>query len=149
MKPELWQRLKPLYLAAMERPADQRARFIVEACGNDEPLREELSALVNAGDERTTLDDVPIASRHAAPARACSSFAAGELVLGRFRIVRPLGSGGMGDVYEASDLELGRIALKTIRSDFADSPEIIARFKKEVQLARKVGDPHVCRVYEL
>ena len=39
------------------------------------------------------------------------AFAAGELILSRFRIVRPIGSGGMGEVYEATDLELGRVAL--------------------------------------
>jgi len=149
MKPELWQRLKPLYLAAIERPADQRARFIAEACGNDDQLHEELSALVDASDERTTLGDVPIANHESRRSRTSSSFSVGELVLGRFKIVRALGSGGMGDVYEATDLELGRIAMKTIRSEFAGSPEIISRFKKEVQLARKVGGPHVCRVHEL
>jgi serine/threonine protein kinase len=77
------------------------------------------------------------------------SFSVGELVLNRFKITRPLGSGGMGEVYEAQDLELGRIALKIIRSDIAAHYEILSRFKTEVQLARKVGNPHVCRVHEL
>jgi len=82
-------------------------------------------------------------------ARAATTFAPGELVLGRFRIVRLLGSGGMGEVYEATDLELGRIALKTLRADFGSSAEVLSRFKKEVQLARKAGGPHICRVHEL
>jgi serine/threonine protein kinase len=64
--------------------------------------------------------------------------------LDRFKIVRHLDAGGMGDVYEASDLELGRIALKTIRADIVSSPEILSRFRREVQLARKVSGPHVC-----
>jgi len=81
--------------------------------------------------------------------RSATTFAPGELVLGRFRIVRLLGSGGMGEVYEATDLELGRIALKTLRADFGSSAEALARFKKEVQLARKVGGQHICRVHEL
>jgi len=61
----------------------------------------------------------------------------------------PFGRGGMGDVYEATDLELGRIALKTIRADIASSPEMLSRFRKEVQLARKISGPHVCRIHEL
>jgi tetratricopeptide (TPR) repeat protein len=149
MKPELWQRLKPLYQEAIERPTEQRARFIAEACGNDHELREELAALLRANDEQTSLNDVPIVNLEGLIAKTAKSFCVGELILGRFKIVRPLGSGGMGDVYEASDLELGRVALKTIRSDIADSPEMLSRFRKEVQLARKISSPHVCRVHEL
>jgi hypothetical protein len=52
----------------------------------------------------------------------------------------------MGKVYEAMDLELGRIALKTIRPEIAANPEMLARFKKEVQLALKISGPHVCRI---
>ena len=148
MTPELWQRLKPLYRAAAEKPEDQRARFIAEACGNDDELRRELAALLKANDEQTDSHNAPIPNPEGLIAKA-PSFSEGEVILGRFKIVRRLGNGGMGDVYEALDLELGRIALKTIRSDIADSPETLSRFKKEVQLARKVGGPNVCRVHEL
>ena len=47
------------------------------------------------------------------------------------------------------DLELGRIALKTIRPEIADDPRVLLQFKKEAQLARKVSGPHVCRIHEL
>lgn len=149
MTPELWQRLKPLYQAAIEKPHDQRARFIAEVCGNDDELRKELEALVEANDEQTASGDVPVVNPEGPIARTSRPFFVGELILGRFKIVRLLGSGGMGDVYEASDLQLGRIALKTIRSDIADNPDVLSRFRKEVQLARRVGGPHVCRVHEL
>jgi tetratricopeptide (TPR) repeat protein len=76
-------------------------------------------------------------------------FSPGELLLDRFRIVRLVGRGGMGDVYEAADLQLGRVALKTIRAAFARNPRMLQRFKHEVQLARKVTSPHVCRIHEL
>jgi serine/threonine protein kinase len=149
MTPELWQRLKPLYRAAIERPDEQRARFIAEVCGNDDELREELLALVKANDEQTSLGGLPMVNPDGLIARASKPFSVGELILGRFKIMQLLGTGGMGDVYEAMDLELGRVALKTIRSDIADSTEMLSRFRKEVQLARKVGSPHVCRVHEL
>lgn len=77
------------------------------------------------------------------------TFSAGQLILSRFRIIRLIGSGGMGEVYEATDLELGRVALKTIRPEIADAPRIFSRFKKEVQLARKIASPSVCRIHEL
>ena len=149
MTPELWQRLKPLYQAAIQRPKAQRAGFIAEACGNDDELRRELVALLKANDEQTASRAVPNANLGELIVRTPPAFSVGEVILGRFKIVRPLGSGGMGDVYETLDLELGRIALKTIRFEIADSPETLSRFKKEVQLARKVSGPNVCRVHEL
>jgi tetratricopeptide (TPR) repeat protein/tRNA A-37 threonylcarbamoyl transferase component Bud32 len=78
------------------------------------------------------------------------TFLVGEYVGARFRIVRFIAQGGMGEVYEADDLELGeRIALKTILPEVANQPELMARFKQEIQLARKVTHPNVCRVFDI
>jgi eukaryotic-like serine/threonine-protein kinase len=74
----------------------------------------------------------------------------GDVILDRFKIVRMLGSGGMGDVYEAFDTELQQtVALKTIRPEIARNDAIIARFKKEVQFARRLSGPNICRIHEL
>jgi tetratricopeptide (TPR) repeat protein len=78
-----------------------------------------------------------------------SHFSPGEVLLQRFEIVRFLGSGGMGEVFEARDLELGPVALKTIRADIARDPSTLQRFKREVQMARRISGPFVCRIYEL
>ena len=78
------------------------------------------------------------------------SFSVGELAAGRFRILRFIAQGGMGEVYEAEDLELGeRIALKTIRPDIAASEGMLGRFRQEVQLSRKVTHPNVCRIFDV
>ena len=70
--------------------------------------------------------------------------------LGPYQIVAPLGAGGMGEVYEARDLELKEImALKTIRPDIAGEGEVLQRFKREIQLARRVSHPNVCRIFDL
>jgi serine/threonine protein kinase len=75
---------------------------------------------------------------------------AGEVLAGRYRIVRQLGNGGMGEVFEAEDLELRTaIALKTIRSDIAGGSDALERFKREVHLARQVTHPNVCRIFDL
>src|SRR5262249_47038677 len=74
----------------------------------------------------------------------------GDMLSGRFRVLRFLGRGGMGDVYEAKDLDLGiRVALKTIRPEIACDPRSLARFKHEIQLARPVTHPNVCRMFDL
>jgi len=74
----------------------------------------------------------------------------GMVLAGRFRIVRFLARGGMGDVYEAEDVELsGSLALKTIRPEVARDPVLMARFKREVQLARRVTHPNVSRIFDV
>jgi eukaryotic-like serine/threonine-protein kinase len=79
-----------------------------------------------------------------------SVFQTGDIVAFRFRIVRYLARGGMGELYEAEDLELrGRVALKTSLSTIADDEASIALFKREVHLARQVTHPNVCRIYDV
>ncbi len=68
----------------------------------------------------------------------------------RYRVLKPLGIGGMGTVYRVRDLELDRdVALKIIQPDVADSPAALERFKREVQLASTVTHRNVLRVYDL
>jgi serine/threonine-protein kinase len=78
-----------------------------------------------------------------------ASFVADQVVAGRFRIVRLLARGGMGEVYEAQDLDLNeRVALKAIRAEIGDDEQSRERFKREIQLARKVTHPNVCRTFD-
>jgi tetratricopeptide (TPR) repeat protein len=73
-----------------------------------------------------------------------------EVLAGRFRVVRFIAHGGMGRVYEAEDLRLGeRVALKTLRPYLATSAVAQERFRREVQLARRVTHPNVCRIFDL
>ncbi|HMB51680.1 MAG TPA: protein kinase, partial [Thermoanaerobaculia bacterium] len=68
----------------------------------------------------------------------------------RFRVVRLLGRGGMGEVYEVEDLELGeRVAVKTLRSGLAVGERALALFRSEIQLARRVTHPNVCRIFDV
>jgi serine/threonine protein kinase/tetratricopeptide (TPR) repeat protein len=79
-----------------------------------------------------------------------SGFSNGQILAGRFRILRFVARGGMGEVYEAEDLELNeRVALKTVRFEMADNEHTIERFKREIQLGRKVTHPNVCRTFDV
>src|SRR6202158_2963630 len=87
------------------------------------------------------------------PAGALSSttfFAPGTLLGARYKILRILGQGGMGAVYQARDQELDRIiALKVIRPELASNPGILARFKQELILSRNVTHKNVVRIFDL
>src|SRR6185436_9690943 len=76
--------------------------------------------------EATRVDPEGVARK-----RAQGPLSPGGLLARRFRVVRFLARGGMGDVYEAEDLELGgRLALKTIRSSIASDAKMMARFRR-------------------
>ena len=74
----------------------------------------------------------------------------GSLLSHRYEILSLLGYGGMGAVYRAHDCELDRdVALKTIRSDLANDPAILRRFKHELVLARQITHRNVIRIYDI
>jgi serine/threonine protein kinase/Flp pilus assembly protein TadD len=111
---------------------------------------DELADLLRASEQPTkTRGPLPPERSQPIAPKESSAFREGQVILDRFRIVRVLGRGGMGEVYEAQDEELGPVALKTIRRDLLGDRDMLRRFKQEVQLARQVTSPYVCRIHEL
>ena len=79
-----------------------------------------------------------------------SGFGPDEIVAKKFRIVRLLGEGGMGMVYEAVHLGLGRrVALKMLKPELARKPAVAERFAREGRIAAQIEDRHVCAVLDV
>jgi tetratricopeptide (TPR) repeat protein len=77
-------------------------------------------------------------------------FHEGDILGGRYEIMKLLGMGGMGAVYKARDMEVERVVgLKVIRPDLAGDPAVLARFKQELILARQVTHKNIIRIYDL
>jgi predicted Ser/Thr protein kinase len=77
-------------------------------------------------------------------------FVPGTIVSQRYRIVGLLGKGGMGEVYRADDLKLGQpVALKFLPENLLSDGAALARFHREVRVARQVSHKNVCRVYDI
>ncbi len=77
-------------------------------------------------------------------------FVPGTLLAGRYRIVAIAGKGGMGEVYRAEDLKLGQtVALKFLPHTLGQDGAALARFHREVRVARQVSHPNVCRVFDM
>jgi serine/threonine-protein kinase len=72
------------------------------------------------------------------------------VLAGRYRIVAPLGKGGMGEVYRADDLKLNQtVALKFLPRELSKDEKLLEYFHSEVRLSRQVSHPNVCRVYDI
>ena len=148
MTPERWTLIKEIFAAVVDQPGDARPSALAELCRGDEQVRAEVEKLLQQHDEMGGFLDGPPAASITTPAP--SQLVPGDIVAGRYRIVEFLGRGGMGEVYEAEDAELGeRVALKVIRHDSPLGSDLIDRLRREVQLARRVTHPNVCRVFDL
>jgi len=126
--------------AALDLDAGQREPFIAEACRSRPDLEKSVLRLLALSDKLDGFMDVPPVP--------CAAMKAGDVLVGRFRIVRPLGEGGMGSVFLAEDGELGEVAIKTIRPDLRHDAAALDRFRQEIRLARTVAHPNVCRIYD-
>ena len=151
MKAEGRSRAKTIFYRVLQIPLERRMDFLVEACAGDSALRIEVQELLDSAEETTSLLDTE-PSGHVLPQRPHSPpiFAAGDVVAQRYEVIRFIAKGGMGEVFEVEDGELKtRVALKTIALSLVLSAHQLTRFKREIQLARKVTHRNVCRVYDI
>ncbi len=74
----------------------------------------------------------------------------GQIIDGKYRIVRELGAGGMGAVYEGENVRIGRrVAIKVLHAEAAHAPDLRRRFEREARVAAKIGSPNICDVLDL
>ncbi len=168
MTPEQHARIREVFLEVCGRsPADQAA-FLAKRCADDPFLRAEVERLLAHHHEGTlgidAVDPQPLAVDPSdAPTRPMPDvptvagaepepdlgLCPGHLLAERYRIVAPLGRGGMGEVYRVDDLRLKQtVALKFLLPSLTVSPMWVARFHQEVRLAREITHPNVCRVFD-
>ena len=142
MTPERWQQIKAVLHEAIEMAPEQRSVFLERACADDPILRNEVESLLASNDaaRNTFLQSPPLAPR---------SLAKGTRI-GEYEIVLLIGSGGMGEVYKAHDLRLGRdVAVKVLPALLVFDPERLRRFEQEARAAAALNHPNILAVYQL
>jgi non-specific serine/threonine protein kinase/serine/threonine-protein kinase len=133
-------REQKLFDACLDRPVAQQEQYLNEACGGDAELRNRVMRLLaaHAVADKDTLSPVILQSMREQAE-----------IIGPYRVIRVLGEGGMGTVYEADQTEpvRRRVALKFVKSGMHDR-EVMARFTVERQALAAIDHPYVAKVFD-
>lgn len=150
MKSERWRQVDELLQSALGRPQQERAAFLERACGADESLKRDVESLIRSADQAGSFiehgagESGPDVSPNARVA-----FGPGQ-ALGEYKISRLLGTGGMGEVYLATDTRTGReVALKVLRDRLTNDEQHVQRFRQEARAVLALNRPNVVTIYEI
>jgi serine/threonine protein kinase len=150
MTPARFQTIEEIFLAALEQEPDQVSAFLERACDGDAVLRREVEALL-ASDQRAgrfiERSTVGLATKIIQNRQAYSLV--GQTI-GHYQIAAPIGTGGMGEVYLATDIIAGRkAALKLLPLRFTGDAERLKRFQQEERAVVGLNHPNILTVYEI
>ncbi len=150
MTPARFQTIEEIYRAALDQEPDQISAFLDTACEGDEVLRRKIEALLASRERASTFIETSAVSL---ATKIIQNGQADSLVgqtIGHYKISESIGTGGMGDVYLATDITAGRkAALKLLPLRFTGDAERLKRFQREARAVVGLNHPNIVTVYEI
>src|SRR5436190_3785012 len=150
MTPARLQTTEEIFHAALDQEPDQIGLFLDTACEGDDVLRRKVEALLSSHQRAGAFIETPVAG---IATRIIEHGQADLLVgqtIGHYKISKRIGSGGMGEVYLASDITAGReAALKLLPTRFTSDAERLKRFQQEERALVGLNHPNILTVYEI
>src|ERR1700684_1165154 len=148
MESEGWAAIESLYYGALELDPANRSSWLRQACGDDALLLGEVESLLACADVNLSNSAARPDMARLFASIATRTTAALPAAIGRYRILRLLGEGGMGVVYEAEQEQPRRkVALKVIKSGLAD-PTLVRRLEQEALALGRLQHPGIAQIYE-
>src|SRR5580704_15656768 len=125
MDQDRWKTINHIFHAALEVPSDERSEFVQSASNGDADLQAEVELLLKADLDAGSYLETPLL-HEGFLSNSVSGVNPGDVLCGRFCILKAVGEGGMGQVFEAFGSELAvHVALKVIRPEIAANPEAL------------------------
>ena len=153
MTPERWEQIEPIYHAALEKAPAERSGFLTEACAGDAELCDEIAGLLSCDRRAEHFIEKPaleVAARALAASPPQLPHPAIPTQISSYRILAPLGRGGMGEVYLALDSRLGRkVAIKLLPARFTTNPDRVRRFEQEAHAVSALNHPNIITIHEI
>src|SRR4030095_13153982 len=141
-----WKRVKELFHEALRREPVDRDAFLDESCKGDPHLRIEVESLLISLSEAETFLEEPILP--SLDTEVYWQFENNE-VISHYRIVEPIGAGGMAEVYLAEDEKLHRrVALKVLSSEVLQDIDRLRRFQREALAVSALNHPNILTIFE-
>lgn len=150
MTPERWQQINDLYHSSLEREPFERAAYIAQACDGDEDLRQEIESLVSSHEQGDGFIERPVAGVAARLLIAAQTNSLTGTRIGHYQMLTSIGTGGMGEVYQAHDTKLDRqVAIKLLPDRFTLEADRVRRFQQEARAASALNHPNILTIYEI
>src|SRR5215210_5256832 len=148
-----WRQIETILDQALDLPSEKRSLLLDEVCADDPSLRAEVEALLaadaGAGGFLVTPAGEYDADLLADAVEEIEPDLAGQQ-MGPYRLLREIGGGGMGTVYEAEDARLGRrVAIKLLPPEYSRDRKAKERFLREARAAAAVDHPNLCTVHDV